>query len=234
MTIPKISVNKMTMEQLYRKNKDYFVPIITIIVCFVLLIEVTIPQIGALSVREQEYSAEKAKLDTLNNNLAILEKLSDSALSYQLSIATNALPSDKNFAAILNGVNYAANKSGVFLGDYDFSVGANNRIAPGQLFPSLQFSLSINGGISPTAKYITELAKSLPLSEVSGVQVTRNSSKVDVSFYYLPFNQLRDNYQPIVSLSKNYIDILKNLGTWNNPNIGPALSASKSAAQSPF
>lgn len=234
MTIPKISVDRITIEQLYRRNKDYLVPIIIIIVCFILLIEVTIPQIGSLSVREQEYSAEKKKLDTLNNNLAILDKLSDSALSYQLSIVTNALPSDKNFAAILNGVNYAANKSGVFLGDYDFSVGSNNRIAPGQLFPSLQFSLSVNGGISPTARYITELAKSLPLSEITSIQITKNSSKVDVSFYYLPFNQLKDNYQPVLSLSKNYIDILKNLGTWNNPNIGPALSASKSATQSPF
>ncbi len=118
----KISLDRLTLERLYKKHKDYLIPIVTIIVCFILLLQVTIPQIGFLSAKQEEVSVEKAKLKILNNNLNILSNLNDSTLNSQFALATAALPVEKNFAGILNTINLAASKAGVFLGDFEFQV----------------------------------------------------------------------------------------------------------------
>lgn len=226
----KIGIDRIAIEQLYKKNKDYILPIFIIMICFFLLVEITIPQIGILSVRQQDVAAEKAKLEILNNNLNILSSLNDNILDFQLGMASSAFPPDKNFTGILDAVNIAANKAGIILGDYDFQVGDLSKVTQGRSFPSLDLSLSIVGGSAEAARFVSELYKSFPISEISDIEVSKNSSKVTVSFYYKPFVKVADNYLPIHALPKNYSDTLKDLTTWNNPteavNIIPSGSRS--------
>ncbi|HZQ29657.1 MAG TPA: hypothetical protein VFA93_01095, partial [Patescibacteria group bacterium] len=145
----KLSLDKETLILLYRKHKDYIVSVAIIIVCFILLIQVTIPQIADLSVRQQEVKTERDKLNSLSNNLSILSSITQDSLDQELSLTTSALPIEKNFTGILNSVTISANKSGVFLGDYEFQVGDLSKTTViGKSLPSLQLSLSVNGGVN--------------------------------------------------------------------------------------
>lgn len=233
--IGKTSIDKMALQELYRRNKDYLIPILVIVVCFFLLIKITMPQIGTLSERQQSVVSERSKLATLNNNLVVLSSLNSKTLDSQFELASNAYPSEKNFAGVLNAVSLAAGKANVFLGDYEFQVGDLSKIQAGQKTPSLELSLFLNGGVGDTVKFINELSKSFPISEISDIEVTKNRSKLTVSFYYKPFVSLSDNYLPIHVLPNNYLDTLKNLSTWNNPNLAQvSLPASKSASTTGF
>lgn len=236
----KISIDKYTFLFLYRKYKDYIVPIVTLIVAFLLLLEITIPTLNNLSTREQELKFEKDKLTTLQNNLQILTQLNNQTLNDQLAIVTSALPSEKNFAEILNAVSISANKSGVFLGDYEFQVGdLSKTIIPQKGFPSLPLSLIINGNANSAAKFISELYRSFPISEVTDIELNGNRATLGTVFYYKPFNQTKPDETIVLSgLSAADLKIIRDMSSWNNPKgleqIIPILSPSPNATTSAF
>lgn len=229
----KISLNKLTLEQLYVKYKDYLIPILSIIICFFLLVFITIPQIGILSEKQQQYNLEKTKLQILTNNYNVLSGLNDITLNSQLALAVGVLPSGKNFSSVLNSINLAANKSGVFLGDYEFQVGDLSKIPLGKNVPALELTLSINGGVNETVKFVNELYNSLPIAEVTNITVSNNRSSIIAIFYYKPFADNKNNSSPVTALSKNYLDTINQVSSWNNPQvleIISSLNASQSAS----
>lgn len=235
----KISIDRLTLERLYKKHKDYLIPIVTIIVCFILLVQITIPQIGILSQRQEDVGAERKKLDNLTNNLNLLSGLNDYTLDSQLSLSVSALPPEKNFASVLNTISLAAGKAGVFLGDFEFQVGDLSKIPPGKKAPSLSLALFVNGGVGGTLRFINELDRSLPLAEVLNIEVNNTSSTVTVVFYYKPFVNITDSTLPLSPLSKTYTDTLKEISTWNNPGVielptSPVASESGLSPTSPF
>lgn len=231
----KISLDRLTLEELYKKYKDYLIPVLSIIICFFLLVFITIPQIGILSEKQQQLTTEKTKLHILTNNYNVLAGLDDFTLDSQLALTVGALPSSKNFTSVLNSINLAANKSGVFLGDYEFQVGDLSKISPGKNIPTLELTLFINGGVNETVKFVNELYNSLPITEVTNIEVNNNRSSITAVFYYKPFADVKDNSLPINSLSKNYLDIISKMSVWNNPqvlNILPSINVSQSASPS--
>lgn len=226
-----------TFQELYLKHKNYIVPVLIIVVCFILLSQVTIPQVDFLSQKLQEENVERAKLNTLNKNLEILSSLNDSTLDSQLQLATDALPIEKNFAGIVNTVNLSANKAGVFLGDYEFTVGDLSKVGPGKNAPSLELVLAVNGGAAPTGKFVSELYKSLPVAEVTSIVVTGNRSTVTAIFYYKPFVGQSDTTSPLPSLTQDKVSLIRELSAWNNPRILEQINfvaTSSATSSSPF
>jgi len=217
----KISIDRNTLALIYNKNKDYIVPLVTIFISFILFMNITIPWLSNLSAKRQELKFEKDKLAILQENLKILTSLNSPTLDLQLSQVQDALPSSKNFAGVLNAISISANKSGVSLGDFEFQVGdlANNAV-PSKGFPSLQLTLNLNGSVPSTAKFINELYKTMPISEVSSIQVTGVRAFLNTLFYYKPFIQksIEENI-PLKTLSSNDLDVLKEISSWNNPRI---------------
>lgn len=229
-------LDRDTLIILYKKHKAYIIPIATIVICFILLLEVTIPLIRNLSQRQQEVKSETDKLNILQNNLNILNSMSPETLDKEVTLATGALPVDKNFSGILNAVTVAANKSGVFLGDYDFTVGDLSKTTTiGKNIPFLQLSLIVNGGVNGAIKFVDELYKTLPLSEVSNMQIG-SSSVISVSFYYKAYLGGMSVSSALPALSKEDTSNLSTITDWSNGNnlnqIILPLSASKSATAS--
>lgn len=211
--------NRSIIFLFYARYKDYIVPIVTIIISFILLVLFTIPQISSLSERQQEVKFEREKLSRLQNNYSILSNLNDSTLNSQLTITSDALPSTKNFSGILNTISLSANKSGIFLGDFEFKVGdLSNPTIPAKGFPNLELSLSIKGNVSSIAKFINQLYQSLPLAEVTKIELGGNQAQLNTLFYFKPF--LEKNVDGTVELSpldKNDFNIIKEISSWNNP-----------------
>lgn len=239
-----IEINRSIMLLLYNKYRDYIVPIATIVVSFLLFMLFTIPQISSLSTRQQEVKFERDKLTSLRNNLNILSSLNDSVLNSQLTVASEALPSTKNFSGVLNTISISANKTGIFLGDFDFQVGdLSSTNVPAKGFPNLQLSLTVNGNVSSVARFINELYRSLPIVEVTKIDLGGNHAQLNTLFYYKPYAERNiDAGIKLSSLTKNDLDTIREISSWNNPGtfqelqplLNPSSSSSTSASFSAF
>lgn len=236
----KVGIDKSTFILLYNRNKDYIIPIVTIIVSFVLLIGITIPQLSNLSAQEQQVKYEKDKLTTLKDNLKVLSSFDESTLDSQLAMSSDALPSSKNFAGVLNSISDSSNKAGVFLGDYGFQVGdlANDTV-PSKGYPNLQLSLSVTGSVLGTARFIDQLYKTSPVSEVTSIQIGSGRASLNTLFYYKPFaHNIVDQYAPVPSLTKADYDTLKEISSWDDPiileQVQPILTPNPSSSSSAF
>ena len=214
----KVNIDAATFRFLYIRYKEYLLPVGVVIACVLLFIFVIIPQFQNLLDTQQQAKIESNKLAVLKNNLNLLTNLNESQLDSQLKVVSKVMPPEKDFGGILNGVSLAANKSGVLLADYEFQVGNINK--PEliiQSFPSLKIVLTVNGGVADVGKFLEELSKTAPLSEVTDIKVNTANSQVTALFYYRPFPPIGFNdTAPINPISPQDVSTINNLSLWNN------------------
>lgn len=223
-----------TIKFLYEKYKDYIVSVSIIFVCFILFLNVIIPQFQRFLDLREESEAEFKKLNILRENFNILSNLDESSVDINLGKASSALPNVKDFAGILNGVSIAAEKSNVFLGDFDFQVGDISKVSSGiNNFPSLQLNLTLNSGVTDTMRFIKELYRTVPLSEVTEVQINGSRSQLSTVFYYKPFPPANiSDTVPIIPFSAKGSQIIKDISSWNFPRSFIDLPSSPSSSES--
>lgn len=236
----KVDINRHALVLIYNRNKDYIVPLLIIFISFILFVKITIPSLNSLSTKQREVNFEKEKLPVLKNNLSVLNSMDNSTLNLQLSNATDAFPSGKNFTGVLNAISISANFAGVALGDYEFQVGdITNTTTPSTGLPNLQLTLNINGTVNSISRFINELYRTMPISEVSNIQIAGGRATINILFYYEPYlNKNIDETLRLSKLSKDDLELLKEISSWNNPKtleqIQPIITTSPNASPSPL
>lgn len=230
----KTNIDINTVKLLYHNNRNYILPIVVILVSLFLFIKFIIPQMVALSETQELIKTENEKLEILRNNLNLLSNANEQTLDSQLAVTTEALPTNKDFAGILNAVSLAANRTGVFLGDFEFQVGDVSKDNPQiPLSPSLELVLTVRGGVKPTLNFINELYRSVPVSEVLTLEINDTVALLTTSFYYKTYPKTGFSYNvPLKPLSKRSLDTINEISSWNNPSNfeGPVtINASPSA-----
>lgn len=215
----KVNIDAATFNFLYAKYKQYLLPVGVILACVFLFLFVVVPQFQNLLSAQEQAKVEQNKLAVLRSNLNVLSNLNQGQLDSQLQIVTNAFPPGKDFSGILSAVATAANRAGVFLGDYEFQVGDISK--PNQqgltAYPNLQLVLTVNGGAAGVTRFISELYKTAPVSEVVSVKMTNATSEVTANFYYRPFPPLGYNdATPISIVSPDGLTTINNLSKWSN------------------
>jgi hypothetical protein len=236
-----INIDQETIMFLYRKNKSYILPISVIVICVFLFLQIIVPQINGLFELQKQLKSEQDKLTMLKKNLTSLSNLDSSVLDSQYNISTSVLPVNKDFAGIINAVSIAAGKTGLSVGDYDFTVGdVSKPQTEVTKFPFLQLSVNLLGNISSGSRFITELNKTAPLSEVVSLSSSSNSISVGINFYYKtipPVNFKEEN--PIQMLSSKSQAVFDNISNWSNistftSSSAPSASASSSGTTNPM
>jgi len=196
-----IPINQTTFRILYFKYKPYFISVGVMIVCLFVFLEVIIPQIQTwFSIRDQ-IAQEQQKLTVLNQNLSVITKIDAKTLDTDTQAVSTALPSNKDFAAVLGAISNAAIIANVGLGDYSFTVGNLSSVATAD--NNLQLTLTINGGIDDVRRFILALKSQLPLSDVTDVKINSvRSSTLIVVFYIKPFPKFTfSTSTPLVGIS---------------------------------
>ncbi|MCL5019479.1 MAG: hypothetical protein M1426_03235 [Patescibacteria group bacterium] len=238
----KVNIDSTTFWFLYQRYREYLLPVGVIFACILLFFLVIIPQFQNFLDTQQQVKAESNKLIILKNNLNLLTNMDESQMDSQLQIVSGALSSNKDFEGILNGISVAANKAGVFLGDYEFQVGDITKPSLSiQSFPSLQLTLTIYGGVSGVTRFMIELYKTVPLSEITDVKVSSTTSEITALFYYKPFPPLGfNNSAPINPVSQQGLSTIANLSSWNNAVrvnqavVQPSPASSSAVNSNPF
>lgn len=234
----KTNIDINTIKIIYTRYKQQILFIITILVCLLLFLVVIIPRILELSTLSKNAKNEADKLIILKNNLDLLSGMDDSTLDSQLKLVSSALPMDKDFEGILNAVSQAAINSGVSLSDYEFQVGDLSEASiKTSGFPYLSMSLSVKSTYQGTVKFVNELYRSFPISEVVSISQEYNSAIVKILFYYKPLPQIRFNdSEPIQAVSPKGIELINKLSLWNYSALPNSLTSpiSSSASTSTF
>jgi len=190
----RVNIDITILKFLYARYKQFIIPGVVILVCFVLLITFIIPQLKALFELSTNAKKDSNRIIVLKNNLNFLSSLSDSALDSQLQIVSTALPTNKDFIGVINAISYAASFTGVSVSEFQLQIGDLSQ-APTDTskFSSLSLKLSVNGNTNDVNKFIEALYTTFPLSEVTSINIGDTSSTVEINFYYKPLPPVNYN-----------------------------------------
>lgn len=227
---------------LYEDNKEYSLPILSIVISFFLFFVFIVPQVLSFPSRKQEVDTETAKLNKIKETEKILQSADENLINSQLKIASKALPPGKSFEEILNGISTAAALSAAQIENYKFD---NQIILPSEgeasKFSSLLFDVSIIGTTKDATSFIKELYKTYPASDVTSIVTSSGATNVKILFYYKSFPSIApENRTQLKNISAKEKAALSEISKWNDTTVGniiePLVSASKSAQadSSPF
>lgn len=191
----KVSMDQLVVKELYYRYRDFITPVGVICICLFTVWVVILPQIQNWFGMQQEVATDVQQIQILKQNLNAITQMNDTTLNSLLTISSSALPTTKDFSAMVNALNTAALAAGTQIGDYTFQIGNVAGVIPntptGVGPTSLQLSVTIPGTIQTMKEFVRNLKKSLPLSDVISVsQNTDSTITVIVVFYYAPLPKI--------------------------------------------
>jgi len=215
----KFNLEVANLSILYRHYKDYFLPFVVILACILMVFYVIIPQFQQYLSLQQQLKVETQKLEVLKSNYSFLSSLDGSKSNKDFNALTLVLPSGKDFAGIINAISYASAKTGVAVGDFEFSVGSiSGKDAQGvSAYPSISIDINLVGDTQSVVKFIQEIYKTAPASEVTHIKTGGNAGSITILFYYKAFpQQAIDDSAPIKVLSAQDSSLIETVSAWNN------------------
>ncbi len=224
---------------LYKSHRQYTTPILMIFVSMILVFVALLPLFNDLLNTLSQRDEATRKLQVLKNNLEILSAADEGSLDMDLAVTFKALPQEKDFESVLNTLSAAASKAGVLLGNFEFRVGDLSKAQGSKdQLPSLAITLLINDGVVGAARFMSELATTLPISDVKSVDINGDFTNITMLFYYKSIGSANTPPEaPIAKPTAQKTELLEKLLAWDIGSVvAPALpvsSASESAA-SPF
>jgi hypothetical protein len=213
-----LSLDKSLILIVFKKYKDYLLPIVVIIISLVILFFVLIPQFGQYSASKQELNIQTQKRDLLLNNYNFLNNLDQAKLDSDLKLLTRAFPVTKDFVGIITALSAVSAKTGVSVGDFGFAVGNLSKDANiTDQVPQIKVDLTLRGDSQQIKIFLFELYKTAPILEIKSVRISGASATVTIVFYYKPYppTNISDS-SPIVPLSAENTKLLEDILTWNN------------------
>ncbi len=193
-------LDQSTIQLLYFRYKNYMPYVFAIFAAIALFVAIIIPQIQNLLEISQQEKDMQTKIATLKKNLIFLSALNEGELDEKLQTVSVALPPEKDFTGYLQAISQASAIAGVAIGDFSFQLGdvslATGSVSQGQ--PAIEISLNITGGINENKRFIQELGKRLPISEVRSIKIGESVSSVAIIFYYKPFPSLRSGQPEVI------------------------------------
>ena len=200
----------------YVRYKAYLISVVVFLVSFLILGFVIYPQLSdflTLKAREQDIVEEN---QILKQTFDTLSTLSDSSIDLDTQTVKKALPVEKDYLGILNGIASSARDAGIGLQDYSLAVGdistgsASLKDSKG----TLPVTLQISGSLSSAKKFLSLLSQSVPLSSVEEVSYSGDSTEAKVVFYYEIYQPKSIGKTKITAFSANQNKIMQDLMQW--------------------
>lgn len=174
------------------KDSPYFswlILSIIILVCFLLIFQIIIPQgQNWFSIRD-EAVATRQRIDIIKKNTVFMSELNKNVVEGERQLAIRALPVEKDFGGIINAVTIAALKSGVSVDDFSFNLGrvtsasAESSKQPEASEPTTKLSLSLSGDRDRIKSFISEISEKLPISQIDSIDSGDSNTIISLFFY---------------------------------------------------
>lgn len=180
--------DKESLKLLYLENKEFSLPFLAIGISFILFFVFILPQVLSFPSKKTSRDQEVVRLNEIKVAKLLLAGVNERALDTQIELATNALPSEKDYGAILNAITKAANLSNSQLDGYGFFGSSTAQPAAAKnKTPNLTFKISINGDPKQVVKFVNELYKTSPVAGLTNIEYGGGITELTVEFYYKAF-----------------------------------------------
>jgi hypothetical protein len=187
---------------------------------------------------QDEIKATKERIAQLQTNQSFINGISQAKLNKDYIVAATALPYQKDYAGMIESIDGATSISNMERNDYSIEVG-NLSTKSAQLSPqtTITVKVSLQGDAIRLQKFLDQLKKELPLSEVVSIEYNDEATNIEVNFFYkyLSPNTTFPYTDPIKVLSQNNQKLLKDLTSWRDvqsslgaPNFLPTETATPS------
>lgn len=214
-----------------------FMPIVSFVVCLLLIFFFIIPQLQSWFSVQSEIDATTLRIQNIKANALQMEQSNTQTIEKTFGISTQALPATDNFTNILAAIANAAQESQIALEDFNFSLGEvvqKEEVAEGtgevvdQPIPNaapvgdyklVNIQLESKGTGNRIQNFIHAIEKELPLIEVKTVKVADNRTIIDLNVYTRALPLITVNDTEILSpLSEEEKKLLTELETWPGVN----------------
>ncbi len=228
---------KLTKEEissLYADNKQYSLPILSVVISIFLFFIFIVPQVFSFPSKKQEVDIENIKLNKIKEAKKILAAADENLIDSQLKTASKALPSGKSFEEILNGISTAAGLSGVQIENYKFD-DKNVLLSKTQAskFSSLLFEVTVIGTAQDAIEFIRQLYKTYPTSDAISILTSSGITNVKILFYYKTFPSISPEEKTQVrNFSAKEKAALDEISKWNDNSIENIFEIEASASES--
>lgn len=213
----KVNIDIKALKFLYERHKEFTIPGVVIFTCIIILIKFIVPQFQDIFTLSNDAKTDSRKVVVLKNNINLLSRLDDSTLDSQVKIVSLALPTNKDFIGIINSISYASSIAGVSVGDFQLNIGnLSQEPTDTSKFSSISLNLSVDGSIDDINKFIQALYATLPISEVTSINLGSTSSNVAINFYYKPLPPVSfSESTPINTIKNTAITLINDLSNFN-------------------
>ncbi len=210
----------------YRYKNSLLYPIFLIVVLFfisfMLIFYVIMPQYQQWFSIQNEVAQTQAKIATINQNIRFASSLDKNKLDMQLQTASAALPSDKNFQAILATLSDSALNAGVQFEDYSFRIGPlaaspQDTVSTQYHVPILQMTVTIDGDLGKMQKFVETIEHRLPISVIPSLTGDARGTTLSIQFLNKPFSTITyHDEDPLTPVNKQQAKLLEDLSSWKS------------------
>jgi hypothetical protein len=178
----------------YNRHRSLVLAALFLLGSLFILLQVTIPQIGAVIEAQSTLRVEQEKLASYKTSVATVGQVSESQVESDFMTTTNALPSTKSVQNMYLALTASASNAQVSINGFTVKVGgvfkkgaAEEVSAAGVPFVTVNLSLAglDRNGVQAFAK---ELLDETPLSKIVKIRMNQGLADVDVIFYYKPYD----------------------------------------------
>ena len=207
--------------QIYTKYKKQILPLALILLSLFIAFRVILPQFSSISETNSLIENKKQELEILNNSIRVLEVTSDDAVSEDLAISTDALPTSKDVTKIFGALSSAASASNTELNEFSLKVGVlGKEVSPADVsvigIPQVSVVAKVSSSdASNLIQFGQKLDQTLPLSEIKQIDAVGNLATFEIKFYYKPIDlnivSKKDKITPLTQADRN---LLNQLAEW--------------------
>lgn len=213
------TISQSALRIFYYEYKMYFFPFGILVLSFLLLLLVVLPQYREYFTLRAQTKETQTRIEGLKKNITTLSNLQTSEVSRNYGVVAKILPSDKDFIGVLEAIAKASANAGVAVGDFSFVVGdlATPSAQLGQR-PAFDLHIVITGDRSRLNQFISELKVASPLAEARSFDINGDSAAVSISFYYTALPKTVDIQfdAPPPLLTDKEKKIIGNFESWQN------------------
>lgn len=184
---------------------------------------VILPQFSLISQTNTAIESKKQELETLNDSIRVLEITSDDAVSEDLTISTDALPTSKDVTKIFGALTSAARASNTALNEFSLKIGGvfGKEVSSADMsaigVPKVLVIAKVSSSdASSLIQFAKRLDQTLPLSEIKQIDAVGNLGTFEISFYYKPIDlnlvSKKDKVTPLTQADRN---LLNQLAEWD-------------------
>lgn len=212
----KINLDRSILNEIYHKNKDFIIPLLSFIASLIIIVVFILPQIKTfLNLKSQEKKIKK-EISIVQKNIDFISNMDDSEVNSNFDLVSLSLPTEKDFISIIKTLASSSNNSGVVLQDYKFTVGnlsSDSKTAE----DFTEIDLTVGGSMESVKSFLIELSRRFPLSETVSLETSEKSSTITINFYSRPYSKASFNpQQPIELRSSNQRKMLETLSSWRD------------------